>query len=684
MRIPVKENNAVLVPQNVAPSQSLPNAPTEVFGGGIANTLNSVGISVGKASEELARWQARQAEIADEGILNDMRRSYLSEFNEKLTSMEIDEKTQKQKGLLARQRGNAVGITLEYDGIFDEVKNKTLTSAQGLSINAQRRLAEYLEKDNFAKRISVAEHEANEKLSFEEENHKNDLSARLEAAVTLDNPDILRVHIEDAYEGIDRYYALHGMPAESASLAKKDFAGKMLQGSVNKILQQEGIGKARETLDTMRDDVNPEVYNALSKGVDIWGIEAVIVDDPTKANPVIDAATFFSPFEKEKYKKDALYMVEKNKNTIFEKPIKDFVSKFDALYDDDPDLAFNFFTQIENDINSNINPAEKYKLDTRQMSVAYEYMSKQLGGDIYFKNKINKEKVKTIREQEAAFNQIKADYQAFGIDKKTGLIKNDVSIGNIANFIQTLEVAMTSGAVGARDTDIIGMQEQLRYALGQIALKDGADIKEKAGQIKITENLFGPDLEKMKQNSFFRSPKDMVQEGVDMFSKPDIAPILKKPYTIAYNNETYLKERIVNIKEDEVFFNLLSNGDNAIGAKHLGLLWETVYKEAMKEPNFNMKANDMESQKKIIDILSRTKRTLVQNLYGLEDGDYEEVLINGQITKLSIPETVNPRKGYLIPSYSKFFEVEEQADGTKAYIRRNRANEIMEIQKNRG
>ena len=195
MKIPLKDNQQVLQPVNINTPQGFVTPPQGALGEGMAKLSLNAAQYTDRARKEFAQWQIRQAEIAEDGILNELRQDYLNQLNTALTSADIDEKTNKPKGLLARQGANAAGITVEYDGIYGELKNQIMGKSGQLSPRAQRRLADYMDKDNYAKRLEVAGYEAKQKLAFEENSFKTNLAARLKQAPLMGNKDVLRVNI---------------------------------------------------------------------------------------------------------------------------------------------------------------------------------------------------------------------------------------------------------------------------------------------------------------------------------------------------------------------------------------------------------------------------------------------------------------------------------------------------------
>lgn len=256
MKIPLKDNQQVLQPVNISAPQGFVNVPQGALGEGMAKLSLKAANDLDRAKKEFADWQIRQAEIAQDGILNELRQDYLNQLNTALTSTDIDEKTNKPKGLLARQGANAAGITVEYDSLYGGLKNQIMGKSGQLSPRAQRRLADYMDKDNYAKRLEVAGYEAKQKLAFEENSFKTNLASRLQQAPMMNNKDVLRINIEDAYEDIERYYHLHGMPKEAADLAKKEFAGQMTAINVANALDNNNLKAAKSLFAAFENDMD--------------------------------------------------------------------------------------------------------------------------------------------------------------------------------------------------------------------------------------------------------------------------------------------------------------------------------------------------------------------------------------------------------------------------------------------
>jgi hypothetical protein len=310
-----------------------------------------------------------------------------------------------------------------------------------------------------------------------------------------------------------------------------------------------------------------------------------------------------SAVQVEHFRQQAERRLKAIENTALNEKIKPKVSEWINLYNTDYARAVKAYEDFAKALGEN----QTVKGLTRQEAqTAKDFMQKVLSGDIAYESmKTNAERQLNAQRQ-LNFAAFEADYEAFKWDKKTNRAqeKDLATPANIIEKISQIEEYIAQETFGAKNNDALaGMRARLDRELGLIIIDDGKAIRKKE----------------------YKAP--------DYIATDSLGRARGRQATEELTNESYIRQKLNNLKKTPALFNLIATDDKEAGAKNLGYMWRGMYKAAAAS-GVNLKSATLSEKKKIDDLFDGLQKTIVRQIHGLPPEDYQKALVDENIAIL--------------------------------------------------
>ena len=332
--------------------------------------------------------------------------------------------------------------------------------------------------------------------------------------------------------------------------------------------------------------------------------------------------------QRERLLKQAQSRLKAVEGTALQEKVKASVSAWNELYNTDYEKAVKYYEAYAQTLNQK--QAAGDGLTRLEASAFLDYMKGVLGKDIsYTTAKNNLERQNNIAK-EMSWQEFKTDFNSFDWDKESGraLDKDLASLSGVTSFIEKIDAALENGLFPQSHNDeLLQMRGSLAFELGKMIMEGDKRIKSKADKI------------------FFRnSAKQKVKEPYI-----DNSGWIPRMIYWDYSNEDYLKKELQNIAKTPAMFNAISGGENAVGAKNLGLLYQSAYR-TLRQKGVDLKSASFKGKTAVQNVVNDLYRQMVRTQNNLPPGEYQAALIDGNITWLN--KDGSP-KGIEIEAYKK-------------------------------
>ncbi len=316
------------------------------------------------------------------------------------------------------------------------------------------------------------------------------------------------------------------------------------------------------------------------------------------------------------------------RGTALQEKVNASVLAWNELYNTDYEKAVKYYENYAKALQSKQDAADG--LQRHEAMVFLDYMHGVLGKDINYTASLSNLERRRDIAREMGWHEFKADFNSFDWDKKSGRAQNKdlASLNGITAFIEKIDESAQNELFGPRHTEeLLQMRGELAFELGKMIAEDDKRIR------PVWERWFFKDLDKQK------------------LEKPyiDNTGIMPKTIYMDYSNEDYLKRELKNIKENKVMFNALSGGDNAIGTKNLGLLYQSAYR-TLRQKGVDLKSASFSGKTAAQNVVNELYRQMVRTQNNLPPGDYQAALVGEGVTWLN--KEGSP-KGIEIEEYKK-------------------------------
>lgn len=317
--------------------------------------------------------------------------------------------------------------------------------------------------------------------------------------------------------------------------------------------------------------------------------------------------------QRERLLKQAQARLKAVEGTALQEKVKASVSAWNELYNTDYEKAVKYYKAYAKTLNQK--QAAGDGLTRLEASAFLDYMEGVLGEDIsYTASKNNLERQNNIAK-EMSWQEFKTDFNSFDWDKKSGraLDKDLASLSGVTSFIEKIDATLENGLFPQSHND------ELLQMRGKLAFELGKMITEGDKRIRPTrERWFFKDLDKQK------------------LEKPyiDNTGIFPKTIYWDYSNEDYLKKELRNIANTPAMFNAISSGENAVGTKNLGLLYQSAYR-TLRQKGVDLKSASFKGKTAAQNVVNELYRQMVRTQNNLPPGEYQAALVGENITWLN-------------------------------------------------
>ena len=317
--------------------------------------------------------------------------------------------------------------------------------------------------------------------------------------------------------------------------------------------------------------------------------------------------------QRERLLKQAQARLKAVEGTALQEKVKASVSAWNELYNTDYEKAVKYYEAYAKTLNQK--QAAGDGLTRLEASAFLDYMEGVLGKDIsYTASKNNLERQNNIAK-EMSWQEFKTDFNSFDWDKKSGRALNEdlASLSGVTSFIEKIDAALENGLFPQSHNDeLLQMRGKLAFELGQIIMQGDKRTKSKADKI------------------FFRnSAKQKVEEPYI-----DNSGLIPRMIYRDFSNEEYLKAELKNIAQNKGMFNALSGGDNAVGTKNLGLLYQSAYR-TLRQKGVDLKSASFKGKTAAQNVVHELYRQMVRTQNNLPPGEYQAALVGENIILLN-------------------------------------------------
>lgn len=315
--------------------------------------------------------------------------------------------------------------------------------------------------------------------------------------------------------------------------------------------------------------------------------------------------------QRERLLKQAQARLKAVEGTALQEKVKPSVSAWNELYNTDYEKAVKYYEAYAQTLNQK--QAAGDGLTRLEASAFLDYMEDVLGKDIsYTTAKNNLERQNNIAK-EMSWQEFKTDFNSFDWDKKSGraLDKDLASLSGVTSFIEKIDAALENGLFPQSHNDeLLQMRGKLAFELGKMITEDDKRIKPVRGPFKW---FFKQEVE----TPYF-----------------DFGGLIPKFIYQDYSNEDYLKKELQNIAKTPAMFNAISGGENAVGTKNLGLLYQSAYR-TLRQKGVDLKSASFKGKTAAQNVVHSLYRQMVQTQNNLPPGEYQAALVGENITLLN-------------------------------------------------
>lgn len=335
--------------------------------------------------------------------------------------------------------------------------------------------------------------------------------------------------------------------------------------------------------------------------------------------------------QRERLLKQAQARLKAVEGTALQEKVKASVSAWNELYNTDYEKAVKYYEDYAKTLNQK--QAAGDGLTRLEASAFLDYMRGVLGQDIsYTASKNNLERQNNIAK-EMSWQEFKTDFNSFDWDKESGraLDKDLASLSGVTSFIEKIDAALENGLFPQSHNDeLLQMRGKLAFELGKMITENDKRIRP-VSKSWLSEGTYRRNMQEVKTPYF------------------DFSGAIPKFIYRDYSNEDYLKTALQNIAKTPAMFNALSGGDNAVGTKNLGLLYQSAYR-TLRQKGVDLKSASFKGKTAAQNVVHELYHQMVRTQNNLPPGEYQAVLIDGNITWLN--KDGSP-KGIEIEEYKK-------------------------------
>lgn len=304
------------------------------------------------------------------------------------------------------------------------------------------------------------------------------------------------------------------------------------------------------------------------------------------------------------------------------------VSAWNELYNTDYEKAVKYYEDYALALQQKQGTSDG--LPRREAMAFLDYMRGVLGDDINYASSVSNLQRRQNIAREMSWQEFKADFKSLDWDKESGRAKNKdlASLEGVTDFIEKIDSAAQEELFGpAHGEELLQMRGALAFELGQMIVDDDKRVSSK------------------KDRLFFKNSAKVPVE------KPyiDNTGLIPRMIYRDYSNGEYLKSELKNIKKNKAMFNALSGGDNYIGAKNLGLLYQSAYR-TLRQKGVDFNTASFKGKTAVQNVVSEIYRQMLRTQNNLPPGDYQAALVGENITWLN--KDGSP-KGIEIEEYKK-------------------------------
>ena len=315
--------------------------------------------------------------------------------------------------------------------------------------------------------------------------------------------------------------------------------------------------------------------------------------------------------QRERLLKQAQARLKAVEGTALQEKVKASVSAWNELYNTDYEKAVKYYEAYAKTLNQK--QAAGDGLTRLEASAFLDYMEGVLGKDIsYTASKNNLERQNNIAK-EMSWQEFKTDFNSFDWDKKSGraLDKDLASLSGVTSFIEKIDAALENGLFPQSHND------ELLQMRGKLAFELGKMITEGDKRIRPVRGLFKEFYKQEVETPYF-----------------DFGGLIPKFIYQDYSNEDYLKKELQNIAKTPAMFNAISGGENAVGTKNLGLLYQSAYR-TLRQKGVDLKSASFKGKTAAQNVVNDLYRQMVRTQNNLPPGEYQAALVGENITLLN-------------------------------------------------